>query len=314
MWAESPSRVKGRKVLLALALDQRGERTSIRSLDPERRRALAPFTCIGCGDVVVARLGRVRARHFAHRPGSSCPFTNPETALHLEAKERLLELCREAFAARRSVVLATRCPGCHRLVPLDLAAQGDAACAEATVGDLRVDVLVTRRGSPALAFEVRVSHALDAAKEAELARRLLPTLEIDAHEPFEEVTPDGVFLRASRSLGFPPCPTCDEAARTESERALGGEDAALAELEAYRSRGLFGARPGPHLDPSPSLSLRERGRIEAEFVCPDCGRRGLEFSRAIARHACAGRTARPVAWHGYDGTLVLLTWWRPSRR
>jgi len=144
-------RARGEGVQLAWARDRDGAKVRAARLEPGDRRARAPFTCLGCGDRLVPHLGKRRARHFAHRAGSSCPLTAPETALHLDAKERLLALCADAFAGVRSVSLATRCSRCRRAVPRDLRALGDAAIAEGALGPLRADVLVTSRGRPALA-------------------------------------------------------------------------------------------------------------------------------------------------------------------
>lgn len=301
-------------VLLAWALDRGGARTRISSLDAGARRARAPFSCIGCGEPVVAKLGAERAHHFAHRPGSACPLTRPETALHLDAKERLLALAADAFAGRRAVALAARCPRCRRPAPLDLRAVGDAALAEGAAGALRCDVLVTRGGAPALALEVKVTHAVDAAKEAALAAIALRALEIDAREEWLREAPGGeAEVIPSRSLGFAPCPACEAAARAEVDRALGGESAAVAELEGYRARGLMGPPPGA---PAPSEPLRrdERASVQARFRCPECGRVDLAFGERLARHACPGGSLRPVAWRGYDGALVELAWWRAAPR
>src|SRR5512147_2492789 len=183
-------------VKLAWARDRDGHRGAAASLDPRRRRERAPFACPSCGEEVLARLGPVRARHFAHRPGSRCPLTAPETALHLEAKLRLLDLCRESFGGRRRVTLDLRCPACRRPDPRDLASLGDGAVAEGAAGmaraggpralgdarvpgqaaGVRADVLVTRGGAPALCLEVRVAHALAAGKEDLLARLGLPAV------------------------------------------------------------------------------------------------------------------------------------------
>ncbi len=305
-------REKDGVVLLAWALDRDGHKLHVGALEPKRRRERAPFACLGCGEPLVPRLGAVRARHFAHEPGSRCPLTRPETALHLNAKERLLYLCAEAFAGRRAVRLGARCPGCRREAPLDLSAVGDAAAAEGTVGALRADVLVTRRGAPALALEVKVTHALDPVKEAALAALGLPALEIDAREPWEEEVPGGSWLRVARTLGVARCPSCEAAGRAEAGRARGGEDAAVAELEAYRARGLMGPRPGPAQDAPAAFSKVERRRLAAAFRCPECGEARLAMGERLARHACPGEDQRPVAWRGYDGTLVELAWWRRS--
>jgi hypothetical protein len=98
----------GPRVLLAWALDADGRRLHVDAIDPERRRARAPFRCMACGETLVAKLGSARAHHFAHRPGSACSLTRPETALHLNAKQRLLTLCEEAFSGRRRVFAGAR--------------------------------------------------------------------------------------------------------------------------------------------------------------------------------------------------------------
>jgi hypothetical protein len=289
-------RVAAGTVLLAWARDRDGAKTDVRSLDAASRGARAPFTCLGCGEELVARLGAVRARHFAHRPGSACPLTAPESALHLDAKERLLALCADAFAGRRRVTLLARCPACRRAAPRDLAACGDAAAAEGAVGSLRADVLVLARGRPALALEVRVTHAVDAAKEAALAEAAVPVVEIDAREEWEREDGAGVTVAPCRSLGFPPCPACAALARADAERAKGGEAAEVAELEAYRARGLFGAAV---------VSDEPLAAIARRFRCGECGGTGVEAGAAILRHACSG-AVRPIAWTGFAGETVVL--------
>jgi len=288
-------------VLLAWARDRSGAKVDVRTLDPAARRARAPFACLGCGEELVARLGKVRARHFAHRPGSACPLTAPESALHLDAKQRLLALCRDAFAGARRVELLARCPTCRRAVPRDLAAAGDEAVEEGAVGALRADVLVLSRGKPALALEVRVTHAVDPAKEAALASASVPVLEIDAREDWEREAAAGVAVAPARSLGFGACGACLALARADAERAKGGEAAELAELEAYRARGLFG---------TVSTSREGLAAIARRFTCPECGGRGLARGGAILRHACPGASARPVAWITFDGDTACLGWWR----
>ncbi len=307
-------------VKLAWARDRDGLRVAAASLDPRRRRERAPFACPACGEEVLARLGQVRARHFSHRPGSACPLTAPETALHAEAKLRLLDLCREAFAGRRRVRLDLRCPACRRPDPRDLASLGDGAVAEGVAGDpgaaghLRADVLVTCGGAPALCLEVRVAHALGPGKEEQLARLDLPAVEVDARAEWEREEAGTTVVLCQRGAGFPPCPACAAATRAEAGRAQGGEAAAVAELEAYRARGLMGPRPGPPRPDPPPLSPAERRRVERAFRCPACGASALLLGARLLRHACPGQAPRAVAWRGYDGALVELGWWRERAR
>lgn len=297
-------------VLLAWARDRDGRRVHVSALDPARRRVRAPFRCPGCGEELVPHLGRVRARHFAHRPGSTCPLAAPETALHWNAKERLLELCEDAFAGRRRVRLSLRCPACRRPAPVDLAALGDAARAEGRVGSRRADVLVTRGGAPSLALEVRVAHALEAAKEEALFALGVPAAEIDAREEWESEEEGGLAVACARSAGFPHCAACQSSERAEKGRARGGEEAAVAELESYRARGLMGPQPGRPLARVPPLTEAERDALARAFRCPSCGGRTLAFGERLARHACPGGAPRAAAWRGYDGRLVELSWWR----
>ena len=248
-------------------------------------------------------LGKVRAPHFAHLPGSTCPLTAPETALHLDAKERLLALCADAFAGLRRVAVITRCPACRRALPLDLAALGDAAVSEGAVGPLRADVLVTAGGRPVLALEVKVTHAVEPRKEAALAAAAVRFAEVDARAAWEREGADGLEVVTIRSGGVGPCAACSALARADAERAKGGEAGEIAELEAYRARGLFGKV--------------ETGRaaagwdaVLAGFRCPDCGSDALLIGNALVRHACPGGGARPVAWRSYGEEIVKLGWWR----
>jgi len=297
-------------VILSWARDRGGARVHVGELDPRRRRDRAPFTCPACAEPLVPHLGRVRARHFAHRPGSACPLTSPETALHQNAKERLAWLCDEAFAGRRRVVLSTRCPGCRRPAPTDLASLGDRATLEGLVGTRRADVLVTRGGAPSLAVEVRVAHAVDEGKEAALAALGVPVAEVDAATPWEAEEEGTTRVTCARSLGFPACPACASTARAESGRVIGGEDAELAELEAYRARGLLGPPPGRPIREAVHLTTRDRELLTETFRCPTCGRSTLHLGARVARHACPGSPPRAVAWRGYDGALVQMGWWR----
>ena len=310
-------------VALAWARDRDGRLVPVRSLDARSRRERAPFACPGCGDELVARLGAVRARHFAHRPGSTCPLTAPETALHFNAKARLLALCAEAFAGAREVTLRTRCAACRGPDPRPLGRLGDAAAAEGSVGPLRADVLVTRRGEPELALEVLVTHAVDGAKEAALSAAGVPAVEIDARADWErpQEAPAarargprlaGVEILVHRSLGFPPCAACQARARAELGRAAGGEAAEIAELEDYRARRLLLATShGPRrTGDGGRLSDAEVARLTSRFHCPECGRRTLLRGERLLRHPCPGHGERPVAWRGYDGRLAELGWWK----
>jgi hypothetical protein len=194
--------------------------------------------------------------------------------------------------------------------PAHAAALGDAAAAEGAVGSLRADVLVSARGRPALALEVRVTHPLGPEKEAALAAAGVPVMEVDARADWLAEDRGRAVVTCIRSLGFSPCAACAALARADLDRALGGEAAEVAELEAYRARGLFGPARVIAGRPGTAFDARERAHLAKRFRCPDCGGRVIAFGERIARHECArDGTTRPIAWRGYDGARVELTWW-----
>lgn len=130
-------------------------------------------TCPGCTARVVLRAGPVRVRHFAHGPGSC----SSETALHAAAKRMLVEVALRRRAGGPVPVVRRSCPSCG--APWDEAVpDADAAIPEHRLaGGLRPDVVLLAAGVPLLALEVRVHHAVDAAKAARLP---LPFLELAA--------------------------------------------------------------------------------------------------------------------------------------
>jgi hypothetical protein len=100
-------------------------------------------------------------------------------------------------------------------------------------------------------------------------------------------------------------------ARADEDRSKGGEAGELAELEAYRARGLLGSPSLEGAAPSPILTAADRASLSDRFRCPECGGLALTFGARLVRHACPEGEPRPVAWRGYDGALVELRWWRP---
>jgi hypothetical protein len=137
-------------------------------------------------------------------------------------------------------------------------------------------------------------------------------VEIDARTEWEVEQAGLVNIACARGLGLARCAACDVGARVDEDRLRGGEDAEVAELEAYRARGLLGPPPGPLVAVPEPLGPVDRAGLSQEFRCPECGGTGLRFGDRLARHACPGGALRAVAWRGYDGALVRMSWWRVS--
>ncbi|MCP4360881.1 MAG: hypothetical protein GY796_22970 [Chloroflexi bacterium] len=54
--------------------------------------------CPVCKQEITLKLGQEREHHYAHRPGTLCPTTRPETALHLNCKLYLAQQLRQVQA------------------------------------------------------------------------------------------------------------------------------------------------------------------------------------------------------------------------
>lgn len=61
------------------AYDRDNQIRDVTTLDSETAKGLGPYTCISCGNLLVARLGEKRIKHFAHKHVVEC---NGETYLH----------------------------------------------------------------------------------------------------------------------------------------------------------------------------------------------------------------------------------------
>jgi hypothetical protein len=154
------------------------------------------YTCPGCSERVVLRAGAIKVRHFAHGPGSC----STETALHAAAKRLLVQVVERGETVR----VRRGCRGCGETWD-EPAPEADAAVPERRLPEgLRPDVLLLASGTPVLALEVRVRHAVDAEKAARLS---LPFLELDA----EDVLADPrTWLPIGEGTPRELCPSCVE--------------------------------------------------------------------------------------------------------
>lgn len=137
--------------------------------------------CPCCGEPVVWKAGEVVAPHVAHRPGSLCATTNPETAEHYNAKMRMADL----LGARRSVRIATKCRAGHPIVATWNVGMWTRAVPEMRVGNRRPDVVLVKDSDSGNDFEVAAvevlrSHAVDQEKAEDLAALGLRWVEVTA--------------------------------------------------------------------------------------------------------------------------------------
>ena len=127
------------------------------------RGRIAGAECGDCGAILDAKRGKRKAHHFSHRGNTDCLG---ESNLHRYAKELL---AREKRLYLRHYP-ATIEPSRHRFRHAEL---------EVTVGDFRIDCLLTNNDGVALAVEIKVTHAVEEAKRAMFRSKNLAAVEID---------------------------------------------------------------------------------------------------------------------------------------
>jgi len=208
------------QIALAWALvdGQRVSASSMVGVDPEKRPAAV---CPCCSEAVTWKAGTVVTPHVAHRPGSSCAVTNPETAAHWNAKYRLAE----RLNAGEPLTFDVPCEDCGYLcrASINLAEVGVEsrlqylwsfrddvwdlffhapnqvrAEVERAVGNRRVDVALVCCDRVIAAIEIKHSHAVDEQKRRDLAEHRVPWIEVsssDVDAPvIESLQEDGTRL------------------------------------------------------------------------------------------------------------------------
>lgn len=157
--------------------------------------------CPECKQQVIMRLGEIRMFHAAHKGDSDCKLTNPESALHLNAKYHLFQELRTGLP----LYVYNRCKGVnehgckHRSKEKNLLFRDwDEVALEYPMGGFRSDIALLKNSIPVAIIEIYVTHAIDREKEKLLKEVSLPWIEIDA----SDILPDGV-KKNNWSIDYP---------------------------------------------------------------------------------------------------------------
>jgi competence protein CoiA len=166
-----------RSLLQSFAIDKDGR---VRSVDEVARGLACDCTCPCCGHQVMARQGEVREWHFAHAVETDCDG-GLESALHLAAKQLLLENCGLSVPEIR-IETEVRLPdgrvGKGTAFRPERWIDFQSVEAEKSIGTIRPDIVAVV-GNSILFVEVAVTHFVDREKRAILEKLGVPTIEID---------------------------------------------------------------------------------------------------------------------------------------
>lgn len=140
-------------------------------------------TCANCGEPLVARKGKIRRHHFAHKSGHPCSESPMETALHNLAKRLVVRSGTRLDLPTYSLPITHE----HVLIQVPGVGPGRVAVAggrvEVPVANIRVDALVdvaagrVGRTKP-LIVEIAVHHPCGKPKLAKIRRVGIQAIEI----------------------------------------------------------------------------------------------------------------------------------------
>lgn len=139
--------------------------------------------CANCGDPLVARKGKIRRHHFAHKSGHICSTSPMESALHNLAKRRVVQPGTKLDLPTYALPIAQE----HLSITVPGVGPGRVAVAsgrvEATFERMRVDALVDVSGSligrtKPLIVEIAVHHPCGQSKRAKMRRVGIAAIEI----------------------------------------------------------------------------------------------------------------------------------------
>lgn len=175
------------------------------------------YFCPGCRDTVILKKGEVKAAHFAHKASKTC---SQETIVHKTAKNLVVKTISDWKAGKtESPKLRRKCGFKIDYGPL----YGEETCEETydqpipdkveqAVTEYRMsngfiaDVALMVENEPALAIEIRVTHAVDENKAHSLS---VPFIELDGHTVLEK--PNHFDPIRDNKLNLFTCNTCKEA-------------------------------------------------------------------------------------------------------
>jgi hypothetical protein len=147
--------------------------------------------CPVCERQVTLKLGTIKVYHAAHKKDDVCPVTNPETALHLNAKLHVAEQLRQG----KPIKVIYPCTGfdgkdCDSAMnkSLDYLSGWDDVKVEYSIDQYRPDIVLLKNGESIGAVEVFVTHTIEPEKEKYLNELAIPWIEVDANYILETET------------------------------------------------------------------------------------------------------------------------------
>ena len=278
-------------VMMEWAIGPDGEKVRASTFVGIAPRLRPRVVCLCCDEVVTPKAGTEVTPHFAHRAGSACALTNPETAAHFNAKMHMAAM----LSACSVVRVLGRCPRGHsHALEWDLPV-GRSVEVERAVGSRRPDVLVTVGGAPCLAVEVLHTHAVDDEKAADLDATVVDWFEVRAVDAL-------AWNGASRLATTRVCATARALASWQCKHCVTAEIAARRVREAIQRGREIEQRAHEEAQASVDAARQARAQeAEAEAYEARCVEADTRAAASMVYRAqSSGGWDRALAWLNAD--------------
>ena len=185
------------KIKYQYAKDETGNLIDINNLE-EKNRNNFKFFCIGCGNELIARIGKIKIRHFSHKKVETC---SGETYLHLLGKQLFydnyieclntnkpfeIEFYQKRICNHYEQDLGVKCELERNIERIDLTQYFDKISIEERKDSFIADIMLTSKsGKNKIFIEIAVTH-LSTEKKINSKYRIIE-IKIDSEEDFEPI-------------------------------------------------------------------------------------------------------------------------------
>lgn len=163
-------------ILYKYALDARGKPRHIKNPN-----SVPPYKCGDCRGEMIAKRGRIRQWHYAHKANVICtPKADPDNALHRYAQEIILEAFNRCKEDGSEYLLGVKCAGfrtghCTGHVAKNIALPNSEIRSEASiVPHTRSDLVLINPDHSNVILELVNTHPLDADTKESYLRSNIP--------------------------------------------------------------------------------------------------------------------------------------------
>ena len=180
---------------------------------------------------MVAKRGKVRQPHFAHKQSISC--SDPDTALHKTAQSLIIQSLDSARNSNEEYRLGYPCPECGESVSYNIALvvtdiRGESSVVEGT----RSDIVLYREDRNPIVLEIVVTHDLEPDTRNRYLESGLPVFLIKPTWDSLNALENSVIADATLNVDVIPCRSC----QIEAERIRQRDEENGKQVNSYLER------------------------------------------------------------------------------